>query len=408
MRPGGRTRNWKRIVAVGITASLLVAACGDGDDVSEPSNDTATSVPASSAEPGTTTAVPRTTERPTTTIGPTTTVLPTTVAPTTVAPTTTIAPTTTTAATTTTVGPPFVGGTEPVSGARVGPVALLTDLRVARHAGFDRVVLEFEDARPAYQVGYADPPFTDVPGDIVGVAGNAFLTVWATGATTSDWEASTDGNLVQTFTGPDRLRTGTTNITEVLFVTDFESESEFIIGLAEVTPFRVLELSDPYRLVIDVRHGTTAASSVATQWVSGTGTGFGWLTDARLAGGVGVDRFVLEFSPDHRPEPDAPAPGLPGYDVHYVTGPFPGCAPAGEVPVAGSAFVLVDLHRARGIDWTYDGPDRLAADTTNVVEAVLVNDCNWLQWVIGVDHAADVTVLQLEDPPRLVVDIGHE
>ncbi len=401
MRSGGRTSSRVRIVAVGVVVLLLVAACGRGDDVPEPANGAAASVPTSATEPETTTVAPPTTAGPTTT-ETTTEATTTTGPPATVAPPPTVAPTTTTAPV-----PPFVGGTEPVTGARVGSTALLTDLRMGRQAGFDRVVLEFRDARPAYEVSYAGPPFTDVPGDIVGIAGNAFLRVRASGAWTVDWEASTDEELVQTFTGPHRLRAATTNMTEALFVTDFEADIEVLIGLAEATPFRVLELSDPYRLVIDVRHGTTAATSVATQWISGAGTGFGWLTDARLAGGDGFDRFVLEFSPDYRPEPDAPAPGLPDYEVHYVTGPFRGCPPAGDVPVAGTAFVLVDLDRARGIDWSYDGPDRLSADTTNLVETVLANDCNWLQWVIGLDHAADVTVTQLENPPRLVVDVDH-
>jgi hypothetical protein len=332
----------------------------------------------------------------------------TTVAPT----TTTIAPTTTTVAPATTVPPPvFVGGTDPVLGAGEG-FGLLTDVRMARQANFDRFVLEFRDAVPEYRIGYTDPPFSNIPGNMVGVAGNAFLAVNLTQASTADWDG---GEIVVAYGGPGRIRAGTLNYTEAVFVTDFEFDMEWLLGLAEAAPFRVTELDNPPRLVIDVGHGTVSAGDVATQWVSGTGTGFGWLTGAQLAGHQGFDRFVVEFSPDFLPEPDAPAPGLPDYDVHYVAGPFYGCnaVEVGQVTVEGNVFVLVDLRFAAyrlSVDpplGTYSGPDRLVADTTNVVEAFLANDCLGTQWVIGLNHASAITVTPLSNPPRLVVDIAH-
>ncbi|MBW3547299.1 MAG: hypothetical protein KY452_04060 [Actinobacteria bacterium] len=39
------------------------------------------------------------------------------------------------------------------------PPALLVDVRVGRHEGFERIVLEFGgDDPPGYRVGYIDPP----------------------------------------------------------------------------------------------------------------------------------------------------------------------------------------------------------------------------------------------------------
>ena len=81
--------------------------------------------------------------------------------------------------------------------------------------------------------------------------------------------------------------------------------------------------------------------------------------------------------------------------------------------MAGSLFVFIDV-RASAIDWSYDpplelydGPSRHIADTSNVREAVLANDCLGLQWVLGLDHEAPLTVSMQDDPPRLVVDVGH-
>ncbi|MCP4225385.1 MAG: hypothetical protein GY773_18775, partial [Actinomycetia bacterium] len=291
---------------------------------------------------------------------------------------------------------------------------LLTDTRMASHANFDRFVLQFRDTVPAYLVHYAAPPFNNIPGNMVGVAGNMFLAVNLTGASTIDWEASGGGPIVYAYDGPTRIRTGTGNIAEALFVTDFEAEMEWLLGLAESTPFRVSELDDPPRLVIDVGHGTVTTSDVALQFLDGEGTGFGWLTNARLTGHEGFDRFVLEFSPDYQPEPDAPTPGLPGYEVHYVAGLFRGCEPPDQVAVAGNVFVLVDALPASRVDWsfdpplvTYGGPERLTADTTNAKEAVLANDCLGVQWVIGLDRATAITVTERDDPPSLVVDIAH-
>ncbi|MBW3557384.1 MAG: hypothetical protein KY454_10675, partial [Actinobacteria bacterium] len=60
-----------------------------------------------------------------------------------------------------------------------GDTALLVDVRVGRHKGFERIVLEFEgDDPPGYRVGYIDPPVrADGSGHVVELAGDAFLEV---------------------------------------------------------------------------------------------------------------------------------------------------------------------------------------------------------------------------------------
>jgi len=65
-----------------------------------------------------------------------------------------------------------------------GATALLVDVRVAGHDGFDRVVPEFdEETPPSYRVGYIEPPVReDFSGNEVDLEGNAFLEVRASPA----------------------------------------------------------------------------------------------------------------------------------------------------------------------------------------------------------------------------------
>ena len=144
----------------------------------------------------------------------------------------------------------FRGGTEPVKrddgrGAN-DALNMYTDLRLARQPGFDRFVIEFSGEVPGeYEVTYADTPNYDQCAEEP-VEGPAFLTLRA--HTTSIDVLSER----RSYSGPDRLRTDTTVITEVLVTCDFEAVSHIVLGVRHRAPFRVLELQDPPRLVIDV------------------------------------------------------------------------------------------------------------------------------------------------------------
>jgi hypothetical protein len=41
---------------------------------------------------------------------------------------------------------------------------------------------------------------------------------------------------------------------ELTIICDFEAQVEWVVGLAARTPYRIAELSEPPRLVLDVRH----------------------------------------------------------------------------------------------------------------------------------------------------------
>ena len=159
---------------------------------------------------------------------------------------------TTTPATTTTAVDNLQGAARtPVSTPRGDATALLTAVRVARQDTFDRVVFEFENAVPGYQVEYVPRPIReDASGRTVTVAGNAVLQVRMEPGATADLSG---GDVRRTYTGPNRVRGDTTAVTEAVKTGDFEAVLTWVIGVRDTTDFRVTTLSNPARLVVDLR-----------------------------------------------------------------------------------------------------------------------------------------------------------
>lgn len=144
----------------------------------------------------------------------------------------------------------FVGTTEPIQRARSAPpVATLTEVRAAEHAEYDRVVFEFASGPlPGYRVEYATGPVVQCgSGDEVSVPDAAKLIVRLEPARAHD----DSGNV--TIAGRQRVL-ALPNIERLLIICDFEAQVEWVLGLAARTPYRVSELSEPPRLVLDVRH----------------------------------------------------------------------------------------------------------------------------------------------------------
>jgi hypothetical protein len=136
---------------------------------------------------------------------------------------------------------------------------LLTDLDVDAHRCVQRVVFTFEPAdRPipsasiGWRIGYESGPPTNIAGQVVPVAGSAFLMVRVFPARISDIESDP---IVDTYTGPREIVPTGGPIREVQFVDDFEALMEWAIGVDVARPVRVIELANPPRLVIDVTTG---------------------------------------------------------------------------------------------------------------------------------------------------------
>jgi hypothetical protein len=180
--------------------------------------------------------------------------------PATTAPASTTTTTTATTTTTTDQSPPADGidtmpgaGTRPVTvPARNTSTALLTDVRAARHEGYDRVVFEFRNVLPGYDVRYVPRPvLQDGSGRAVTVAGAYVLRVRMDDALDADLEQ--DG-APRTYTGPVRISPQTPEIRELVRVGGFEGVLTWAIGVNDRADFRVLALRDPPRLVVDVRN----------------------------------------------------------------------------------------------------------------------------------------------------------
>jgi len=171
-------------------------------------------------------------------------------------PTPTVTPSLTTASPVLAATPqstPFHGTREPIESQGTVPVppgALLADVRAARHDGFDRLVFEFKVGVPGYRIEYVQPPILeDASGLPVQIEGNAFLQVRFHVAAAHDPDTGKP-----TYSGPLDIASGLPSLLEVKQTGDFEGYLTWVLGLAQEVDFRVSELGDPFRLVLDVAH----------------------------------------------------------------------------------------------------------------------------------------------------------
>jgi len=124
----------------------------------------------------------------------------------------------------------------------------VSDIRVGRQDGFDRVVLEVGGTgTPGWDVRYVDAASSQGSGKPIDVAGDAVLQVTLTGAgypyDTGVKEFSADGPV----TGA-----GTQTVTGVVYDATFEGSTVAFVGTKSQAPFRVYLLQNPTRVVVDV------------------------------------------------------------------------------------------------------------------------------------------------------------
>jgi hypothetical protein len=128
----------------------------------------------------------------------------------------------------------------------VPPVPRVVGIRVAHHAGFDRVVFDIDGPLPGVvDVRSVDRVVADGSGQPVSVAGQALLQVRFEGAQAHDDQGRA--------TVAPRTAADLPGLTEAVVASDFEGYVKVGLGLRAPVPFRVLELSGPTRVVVDVR-----------------------------------------------------------------------------------------------------------------------------------------------------------
>jgi hypothetical protein len=152
-------------------------------------------------------------------------------------------------------------GIDTMEGASTDPVkvaatnkdtALLTAVRAARHEGFDRVVFEFRNALPGYEVKYVTPPVHhDGSGKVVPIAGSNVVQIRMENALDADLSQA---SAPMTYTGPQRFKPGTPELVELARSGGFEGVLTWVAGLHDRADFRVTTLAAPARLVVDFRN----------------------------------------------------------------------------------------------------------------------------------------------------------
>jgi hypothetical protein len=130
--------------------------------------------------------------------------------------------------------------------------ALLSDVRVESHEGFDRLVVELAgDVVPDYRVAPVEPPFRRDDSDSTApVSGTAFLEISLTPASLLDASGT------RTYQGPDRIPLPRGQVvTEVVRTGGTQGPLAFVVGLGGAARFAVDVLEGPTRLVVDIVAG---------------------------------------------------------------------------------------------------------------------------------------------------------
>ena len=132
------------------------------------------------------------------------------------------------------------------------------------------------------------------------------------------------------------------------------------------------------------------------------------MVDARLGAHFDFDRFVLEFE-------SHPAGNIAGppdsYSIQWVSQPPIQFGSGQSIEVQGPEYLEILLHAyaySRGpIPSEYSGLTEIqATGTLNVTEAVFGGEVEGkLIWAIGAKNRTGFRVLEIPDPPRLVIDI---
>lgn len=136
-------------------------------------------------------------------------------------------------------------GATPAAAVTLPP--LLVSVRAASNAGYDRVVWEFRGGLPAHRdASYVPRLLGDGSGLPMRIAGDAVLRV-------SMFDANAHNPDTGRPTAPSRLVVGLPNVIELVQSGDFEAHVSYGVGLAKRQTFRMFTLTNPSRVVLDVR-----------------------------------------------------------------------------------------------------------------------------------------------------------
>lgn len=133
---------------------------------------------------------------------------------------------------------------------------------------------------------------------------------------------------------------------------------------------------------------------------SGEATGVATLADVRSGRHDGFDRVVWTFEE-----------GLPEWRLEYVDRPVRACGSGAVVPLPGDAWLEVKFEPARA----HDDQGRLTAAAPGATPALdrvreVARTCDFeamVVHVLAVESPEAFRVIELDGPPRVVVDVRH-
>jgi hypothetical protein len=298
------------------------------------------------------------------------------------------------------------------SGGSTGLTATLTNIRPGSHTGdgYDRVVFDFSGGIPSWDLTRQESAtFTrDASGQQVTLEGSAGLKLVLRD---SDVAGAVATDLKPRFT----------SVREIAQLGNFERVLTYGIGLSSSQCVRVLPLSNPSRLAIDVATSGSASTTAAPTplpTLSPSGTDLGTfscldtsggadsglamqLTAVRVAHQPGFDRIVFEFAPQA-----GGSAHLPAYTVSRQASAQFVKDPSGmPVTMRGSAGLRIVFHGASGAS-SYTGSRDLTPGLPVVQEVEQLGDFEAvLSWGAGLSRASCLRTLELANPTRLVIDV---
>jgi len=140
--------------------------------------------------------------------------------------------------------------TQPDEGQSESPMVSVTNVRVGRHNGFDRVVFDIGGQGLAgWNVRYVDEARAAGSGFPIEVEGGAVLSVSLNNISLPpDAPAG-----IEPYDGPERIRpAGQGRLIEIVEDTVYEGHHTFFVGVTDTVPFQVRRLESPQRVVLDI------------------------------------------------------------------------------------------------------------------------------------------------------------
>lgn len=147
--------------------------------------------------------------------------------------------------------PPFTATTARDTEDGTGAILGLAKADASPQPCYDRVVFRLGSksaGAPGWRVEYVSQPTSDGSGNPVAVNGPAYLQVLITNVGYPD-DTGVPDPAVKRFTP-----SGTKKVREVVLDGVFEGQYTAYIGISAKLPFKVTRLSNPARVVVDVRH----------------------------------------------------------------------------------------------------------------------------------------------------------